>query len=217
MKYGILKNVIDLLEEFETENSKYNIHAHDIEGFKKWIVQTSSPAEDPYWEGKESGRSAESVISTLIVHMNRYAKSYARSAIFSSDFSSQEDFIYLINLKTFGAMSKMDLIRKNVHEKPVGIQIINRLIRQGWVDQNRSETDRRSNVIGITPQGLQALEKQMDKIRQATKIVAGNLAHHEKMELVRLLKKLDVYHKTIYDKNIDPEYLLDEAGKGESQ
>src|SRR5690606_2206922 len=150
MKYDILKSVIDLVEEFEIENSLENIYPDDIEGFKRWInVKYNSQGleTEPYWEGKESGRSAESVISTLIVHMNRYAKSYSKSAIYGSDFSSQEDFIYLINLKAFGEMTKMDLIKKNVHEKPAGMQIINRLISQGWVNQTDSEIDKRSKVL----------------------------------------------------------------------
>src|SRR5690606_39709334 len=71
---------------------------------------------------KDKGRSAESVINTLIVHMNRYAKSYSKSAIYGSDFSTQEEFIFLINLKAFGAMSKMELIKKNIRseERRVG-------------------------------------------------------------------------------------------------
>ena len=143
--------------------------------------------------------------------MNRYAKSYSKSAIVGSDFSTQEDFIYLINLKAFGEMSKMDLIKKNVHEKPVGMQIINRLINQGWVEQRNSKTDKRSKVISISETGLQALAEQMDKIRQATSIVTGNLSQNEKMELIRLLNKLDDFHQPIYDRNIETEDLLREA------
>lgn len=60
--------------------------------------------------------------------MNRYAKSYSKSAIFDSGFSTQEYYIYLINLKIFGDMKKINLIKKNVHEKPVGMKIINRLM-----------------------------------------------------------------------------------------
>jgi hypothetical protein len=61
---------------------------------------------------KENGRSPESVISTLLVHMNRYAKTYSKSAIAGSGFNTQEEFIYLINLKAFGSMTKMELIKK---------------------------------------------------------------------------------------------------------
>lgn len=212
MNYGLIKDVLDLVQEFEIETNNNNHFETSIEGFKNWIsINNNTVVNEPDWEGKENGRSAESVINTLIVHMNRYAKSYSKSAIVGSDFSTQEDFIYLINLKAFGEMSKMDLIKKNVHEKPVGMQIINRLINQGWIEQRNSKTDKRSKVISISETGLQALGNQMDKIRQATSIVTGNLSQKEKMELIRLLNKLDDFHQPIYDRNIDTEDLLREA------
>lgn len=214
MNYGLIKDVLDLVEDFEEENSKKNDYNSDIEGFKKWMVEIFKPEllkEEPDWEGKEKGRSPESVINTLIVHMNRYARSYSKSAIHDSEFSTQEDFIYLINLKAFGAMTKMELIKKNIQEKPVGMQIINRLIKNKWVDQTDSETDKRSKIIDINNNGLTALDKQMDKIRQATQIVTGDLNHNEKMELIRLLNKLNDFHLPIYNKNIDPASLLEEV------
>lgn len=216
MKYDILKNVVTLLEEFEADILQESTYPNDIEGFKRWIVANYKGEEknnEPNWDGKERGRSAESIINTLIVHMNRYAKSYSKSAIFGSDFSTQEDFIYLINLKAIGEMTKMELIKRNVHEKPAGMQVINRLIAKGWVHQTDSGTDKRSKLLKISTKGIQVLEKQMDKIRKATEIVTGNLTHNEKMELIRLLSKLNDFHQQIYDKNIEPEYLLDEVLK----
>ena len=212
MNYGLIKNILDLVQEFEIETNNNNHFETTVEGFKNWIsTNNNTIVNEPNWEGKENGRSAESVINTLIVHMNRYAKSYSKSAIVGSDFFTQEDFIYLINLKAFGEMSKMDLIKKNVHEKPVGMQIINRLINQGWIEQRNSKTDKRSKVISISETGLQALGNQMDKIRQATSIVTGNLSQNEKMELIRLLNKLDDFHQQIYDRNFETENLLEEA------
>ncbi len=212
MNYNLIKDLIDLVAEYEKQ--KASDSDGSLEDFKTWLTvecRIESANNEPHWEGKENGRSAESVINTLIVHMNRYAKSYSKSAIFGSDFSTQEDFIYLINLKSFGEMSKMDLIKKNVHEKPAGMQIINRLIAQNWVCQTASEVDKRSKVLKITSKGLEVLDKQMYKIRQATKIVTGDLTHYEKMELIRLLNKLNDFHQPIYDKNIEPSNLLDEV------
>lgn len=216
MKYDILRNVVYLLEQFEEENLLKKTYPNDVEGFRSWMAfnySNENTTNEPYWEGKENGRSAESVINTLIVHMNRYAKTYAKSAIFGSDFSTQEDFIYLITLKAFGAMTKMDLIKKNVHEKSAGMQIINRLIAQDWVNQTDSEIDKRSKVLTISEKGLNVLESQMDKIRRATEIVTGDLTYAEKMELIRLLNKLNDYHLPIYDRNIEPESLLEEVLK----
>jgi DNA-binding MarR family transcriptional regulator len=212
MNYNLLKDVLDLVQQFEIESKDSTYFDSTVDGFKNWIsLSHKEHPSETNWVGKENGRSADSIINTLIVHLNRYAKSYSKSAIFGSDFSTQEDFIYLINLKSFGEMSKMDLIKKNVHEKPVGMQIINRLIAHQWIDQRDSDTDKRSKLISISQKGLTALEGQMDKIRQASSIVTGNLSENEKIELIRLLSKLDDFHQPIYDKNIEPENLLNEV------
>ena len=216
MKYTLLHDLIQLLEDFETGSSP-RAYNRDLSGFKKWIhdeVKNQSPELiEPDWEGKDKGRSPESIINTLIVHMNRYAKMYSKSAMYDSEFSTQEEFIYLINLRAFGAMTKMELIKKNVQEKPAGIQIINRLLQHGWILQRDSETDKRSKMIEISSKGLKALERQMEKIRQASNIVTGDLSYSEKMELIRLLQKLDHFHHAIFSENIDSPELLDYVGR----
>lgn len=212
MKYRLIKELIDLAEVYEQHAA--GDQETNLDDFLVWAAQQRGVRKDtpePHWEGKENGRSADSVINTLIVHMNRFAKSYSKSAIWGSAFSSQEDFIYLINLQSFGAMSKMELIKKNVHEKTTGMQIINRLINQGWVQQTTDSKDKRAKLISITEKGLAALAEQMHKIRTATSIVTGNLTYTEKMQLIRLLNKLEDFHLHIYDKNHSPEMLLELA------
>jgi DNA-binding MarR family transcriptional regulator len=213
MNYSLIKDLVQLAEDFESQNEKQQYSA-DLDGLKQWLYDgmKDNGAPEPVWEGKENGRSAESVINTLIVHMNRYAKTYSRAAMHGSAFSTQEEFIYLINLKAFGPMGKMELIKKNIQDKPVGMQIINRLLQEGWVAQRDSETDKRSKIIRITQKGLKTLERQMEKIRQATRVVTGDLTHPEKMELIRLLDKLDRFHHPIFSRNIDSAELLECAG-----
>jgi len=211
MNYRLTKELLDLLELFEKENSNQH-YTGDIKGFMEWIYNTSNlsriKTEEPYWEGKENGRSPESAISTLLVHLNRYARNYSKSAISESDFVTQEDFIYLINLKVFGQMTKMELIKRNIHDKPVGMLIITRLLKQGWIEQADSDIDKRNKLISISDKGREALEGQMTKIRQATDIVSGNLTYNEKMELIRILNKLDRFHYPIFSKNIESKDLI---------
>lgn len=214
MKYDLLKNVLDLLSDFESGNT-CDVYSNDLDGFKKWIATNYSSSDltinTPNWEGKDKGRSADSVISTLLVHMNRFAKSYSKAAILNSEFSTQEDFIYLITLKSFGNMSKMELIKKNVNDKPGGMLIINRLMLKGWVEQQDSTFDKRSKILNITAKGIEVLDNQMQKIRQASSLVTGNLTDDEKLELIGLLHKLSDFHENIYDRNIEVDRLLEEA------
>lgn len=65
--------------------------------------------------------------------------------------------------------------------------------------------------LKTTPKGLQALGGQMKKIQQATTIVTANLSQIEKMELIRLLHKLNDFYQPIYDRSIETENLLETA------
>ncbi|MFD2595560.1 MarR family winged helix-turn-helix transcriptional regulator [Sphingobacterium griseoflavum] len=212
MQYRLLRDVIDLLAAFEEEALSNGMQA-DIKQFKRWLAKDLSTnaiaAEETDWVGKRQGRSADSVISTLFVHVNRYAKMYAKAAMQGSSFATQEEFIYLINLQSFGPMGKMELIKSNIQEKPVGMQIIRRLLNQGWVKQRDSQRDKRSKIIEITDAGIHALAAQMPKIRQATQLIGGDLRDTEKLELIRLMTKLDNFHKPIYYANHAPANLLD--------
>lgn len=220
MNYNLIKDVLDLLAEFQLDNSVGHQYVQDVNGFKNWLVDKYGAGYkkvEPDWEGKLIGRSTESAIASLVVHMNRFGKNYFKAAIYGSPFSTQEDVIYLIVLKFSHNLTKMDLIKKNVHEKPVGMQIINRLIANGWVEQQDSIIDKRSKILSITKKGLSALDDIMTKVRQATEIVSGNLSEDEKIELVRLLNKLNDFHLPIYEKNLSLEEILPETYKNLKQ
>lgn len=217
MNYSLVKDLLSLVEHFESENS-LNIQELNVENFLEWSWEKKAQKKINYeketlWEGKESGRSPESVISTLFVRLNRYAKKYSKAAISHSDFSTQDDFIYLISLRTSGPMTKTQLIKKNIHDKSAGNLIITRLLQRGWVQQENSSFDNRAKVLCITETGIDVLEGQMRKIRLATQIVSGNLNESEKIELIRLLNKLTKFHEQIWDQNPPSENLLDFVDK----
>ncbi|RLZ12260.1 MarR family winged helix-turn-helix transcriptional regulator [Faecalibacter macacae] len=214
MKYTLLKDIIYSLEKYDEHCKKESIEDIDFESYKSWLLE--EPTQFVSWDGKEKGRSMNSIINTLIVHLNRYAKTYSKSVIQNTEFVSQEDFIYLINLNAFGAMTKMDLIKKNIHEKSPGMQIINRLIAKGWIDQIDDEIDKRQKLISITTEGKKILEENMANIRNATNIVTGDLTDKEKIVLISLLQKLDNYHYPIYTANKKPEELLEYVNKLEN-
>ncbi|MNK40689.1 HTH-type transcriptional repressor NicR [compost metagenome] len=215
MDYEFLIELLGLARRFE--DAGHRLNTKSIGDFNNWVIENRDIKIDIQtdfdYPGKENGRTPQSVINTMLVQMVRYAKTYSKSAIDGSDFSTQDEFSYLITLRAFGAMSKIELVRKNVHDKPTGIQIINRLIKNGWVSQYVSQGDRRSRMVTITDKGLATLDKQMEKIRLASQIVTANLDLTEQMELIRLLSKLEAFHRPIYDMQLDSSILLSKAAE----
>src|SRR5690606_22650934 len=102
----------------------------------------------------------------------------------------------------FGSMTKTALIKLNVHEKSAGIQIVNRLINNGLVIQTPIETDKRNRMIHITDKGTQLLHQSMDSIRTASLKVTEPLTQQEKMDLIRIMSKLENFHETHYKKDL---------------
>jgi DNA-binding MarR family transcriptional regulator len=198
MYYDLVTEVVQLIKIYGQEAEK---NRPDIYAFGQWmnqyLVREDYPIiEEPDWEGKSKGRSADSVINTTLVHLYRYARLQAKAAIANTAFSTPDDFIYLISLVSFGSMTKTALIKKNVHEKSAGMQIIKRLIDNGLVIQAPIETDKRNRMIHITPEGIRLLNESMEGIRKASKNVTEPLSDQEKMDLIRILTKLETFHES---------------------
>lgn len=197
MYYDLITDLIDLVKLYEKECPD---QGQDVALFGQWLSEHfrrngRMNINEPEWKGKSNGRSPDSVINTSLVHLYRYAKLQAKSAIVNTDFSTPDDFIYLITLVSFGSMTKTALIKMNVHEKSAGIQIVNRLINNGLVEQTGDNTDKRTKRIHITSKGIELLNASMQNIRTATRSVTEPLSYHEKMDLIRLLTKLENFHE----------------------
>ncbi len=197
MYYDLITELVKLVKVYELESDD---HKQDVHLFGHWlneyIKREGNPSVlEPDWIGKAKGRSADSVINTALVRLYRYAKLQAKAAITNTSFSTPDDFIYLISLVSFGSMTKTALIKLNVHEKSAGIQIINRLISHGLVEQSPVETDKRNRMIHITEKGTKLLNDSMQNIKTATNNVTEPLTYQEKMDLIRLLSKLESFHE----------------------
>ena len=197
MYYDLITDLVTLVKIYDKESGH---DSQDVHSFGQWLSeycqkQGHPTILEPEWEGKSKGRSAESVINTSLVHLYRYAKSHAKAAIANTTFSTPDDFIYLISLVSYGSMTKTALIKLNVHEKSAGIQIINRLINSGLVEQSTTDSDKRNRMIHITAKGTQLLTESMQNIKKASMNVTEPLSYQEKMDLIRLLQKLENFHE----------------------
>ncbi|RNL52126.1 MarR family winged helix-turn-helix transcriptional regulator [Pedobacter jejuensis] len=204
MLYSLLNQLIDLVKKYETEAEK---PSENILEFNNWLnAELKDNVIDsflePEWLGKANGRSEDSVINTSLVHLYRYAKMHAKNAIADTSFSTPDEFIYLIGLASGGSMGKTALIKQNIHEKPVGTLIINRLLKKGMIEERLADGDKRSRIISITNLGTQHLKESMDKIKIASANVTEPLSQTEKMNLINLLLKLENFHWSQSEKKI---------------
>jgi DNA-binding MarR family transcriptional regulator len=196
MMYNLIGELLTLVKTYE---SSAGHPKEDISFFLEWLNRQNKnkptlPRDELVWEGKTNGRSVDSVINTSLVHLYRYARLHAKTAVAGSSFSTPDELIYLIILSSNGSMSKTALIKANIHEKATGTLIINRLIEKGLAEQQGTDGDKRSRIIHITQKGTAELGGSIEKIKIASANVTKPLSTEEKLDLIGLLLKLEDFH-----------------------
>lgn len=202
-KFHLLKQLVDKVADYE---ASFGERAHfSLQDFAAFLQSQSSTMPkkrelagmlEPQLQ--EQGDRRETGIAILITFMHRYAKLHARKIFAGSKISSIDDFSYLIVLITHNRLSKMELIRKNVHEKATGMEIIKRLLSDKLVKQFNDTEDKRSKLLSITAQGKEAVFKILHELDDLSTLITANLSEHEKQQLQHILLKLDHFHYDIY-------------------
>ena len=90
------------------------------------------------------------------------------------------------------------MIQNQIMEKTSGTDIINRLLKQGLIEQYDDSVDKRSVRVQITQAGRIELLSIMPNMQMVSQIVAGNLTETEKNMLAYSLRKLEVFHNDIF-------------------
>lgn len=204
---SIIIDLLDYLEIYINENgdNENQLNTTDFLGFlnarfipESVIRNRKSGGHDEFLHQTHPGQNAMTDVSILITLLFRYAKMYIKKALKTSNINTADEFSFLITLMTHDHMTKHELIKTQVMEKTSGIEILNRLIKQGFVEQYDDLEDKRRKLLKITPSGRQELMGVLPMMNLVSQIVVGDLTTEEQNLLTYLLRKLDCFHNDIY-------------------
>lgn len=194
MNYRLLKEIIPLLEQFESENSAKD---KDLNTFSTWLSQeVESSQEDTRL--KEAAEQGDTAITMLISYLYRYTKNYSKKALEDTPLSTFDDFAFLATLSYSGSLTKTELIQMHLLEITSGIEIIKRLGKYGYLTSYQDPNDKRSKRVKLTPKGRLVLEEVMEKMDQAAFIFSGKLSLHDRADLLPVMHKLHDFHSEIF-------------------
>lgn len=204
MNYPLLFELLRQLQKFE---DSIGTDKSTLQEFRLWLNQQSYLVNIPDSNDHSDvlgSNTSEVEISKLLIYTSRYAKFLIKKGLESYPMLVNEDITYIYTLMGFESMTKIQLIEKNVHEKPTGMEIIRRLLKNELIDEKNDLNDRRSKRVFLTEKGRRLFFDTLSNMRIVAKIVSGTLTENEKQTLLVLLKKLDEFHNPIF---------LEEKGK----
>lgn len=199
MDFDLLTNIIEAYKAYQLSagaNKKSSVSE-----FAAWVNEHTyqkEKAENTHLTENIGKYALEEEISTLVTFLNRYSRLLIKKSLINFPELVSEDFTYLYTLMDVESMTKIQLIEKNVHEKPTGLEVIKRLIKHGLLDERNDEIDKRSKRVFLTDKGKALFFATIEQIDKVALIVSGNLTYNEKTQLHALLKKLENFHNPIY-------------------
>jgi DNA-binding MarR family transcriptional regulator len=199
MDFDLLTDVIEhfKLYQLATPAGKKSSMAD----FGIWLNQqrylTDIPIDSTHVE-MVGTNEVEVEIGKLVVFLNRYAKLLIKKGLQDFPELVNEDFTYLYSLMGCESMTKMQLIEKNIHEKPTGLEVIKRLLKNKLISEKDDKDDKRSKRVCLTAKGKKLFFQTVTQMGDVSKIISGNLTASEKIQLFNLLKKLDDFHNPLF-------------------
>lgn len=196
MNYKLLHELIDHLEKFDQEKK-----TDSVEDFRIWLNEKHYESQSPKFISEQEKHQVfdlENEIAKQVILLGRFSKQMIRRGLQDFPQLANEEFTYLFRLVNEPDLTKMQLVEKNAHEKQTGMEIIKRLVKNGLVKELSDESDKRIKRLQITSDGKEMFEKSLQDVTVVSRVLSAKLSDNEKDELLRLLKKLNEFHFTIY-------------------
>jgi len=207
--YDLLTSLLPLISQYETDKGAGK--PSSVEDFSKWMQDqmimrrqmTDKRLPLKSISGVPRGEELPVSLGKLIYYMYRYARFYTKKALKDNPLNSLDEFTFMITLLNIPAITKTELINKMVYDKTTGIELINRLIKQGLITEAENPADKRSKLIHVTEMGRAVLFSSFEELNKVSQIIPGKLDAEELMTLIHLLDKLDHHHLHIWDHHRD--------------
>jgi MarR family transcriptional regulator, lower aerobic nicotinate degradation pathway regulator len=150
-------------------------------------VHSSPPTEA--WAPRRLWRLPSWLINQATLYANRLvSEGFAAAGV------RRHHFTVLVTLDEDGPASQAELGRRLSIDRSDMVAVLNDLEGAGLVTRARDETDRRRNVVQITPAGVAELKQLDARAEAAQDALLAPLEPKERRELERLLTRVVEFH-----------------------
>ncbi|MCB0514737.1 MAG: winged helix DNA-binding protein [Chitinophagales bacterium] len=181
MNYSLLKELVELVEEYQKENT-----SQKIEDFTIWLNNKLFTIK----KNDESNLHNELVIAFKIMLLNKELKKQTKDVLAESSVSSIDEYSFLLHLDYLESYRKMEIVELHNLEAPTGIEIIKRLLKNELIEEFADTKDKRAKRIKITEKGQNELKVIKPKIDTIFRNFSQKLNLNEQIQINGILNKL---------------------------
>jgi DNA-binding MarR family transcriptional regulator len=181
--------VVNLFAQFNKETGSDNVTE-----FSVWLNRRLNA----HPTGENTNVDENRMLVWLTHRLSKIFRWYAKETLQANGLNSMEEYFFLVSISKLGFPSKTELYADTITEMNTGTQMMKRMIEAGLIEEFTDNQDKRVHRVKLTEKGKAIKENFFQQSLSDLKLKSGNLADHEKKELIRLLSYLEKFHSHIY-------------------
>jgi DNA-binding MarR family transcriptional regulator len=199
-----INEIIELLKKWsEFKSLNQNLGTQQ---FGLWLSEAeNNPQPSKYSPILKSGKALtveysnamQFMASYFITRMGKFIKIYTKEIFNEFGLTGSDDFSFLALIDKMDMPNKKELCEANITEITTGLDIIRKLIKNGYVEEIQDNSDKRAKKMKITAKGRETVNQIYLKLKNLSQDVLGDLNEEERFVIIRLLEKLNNYHTPI--------------------
>ncbi len=210
-KYDVLKQLIDLFEDFEMENGQL-----DVLNFAQWIVNKHQ--EEPGLQEKivnrtTSSRYQESSVPfknhfddkirflEAVAGIARYHEFYTRKVLKDMVINTRLEFLFLQAVDMLERAKKTDLINIYHLEYTTGMDTIRRLINNGLLFEVQDENDKRIKLLIMSDLGKVVYDQAKKRMSDESTMFFTAISDNKWKKVLPILEEIDDFHSDVFQKH----------------
>ncbi len=212
-KYKIVKQLIDLWENFENES----LEEHNLLNFSEWMVEQikEKSIRNTKLETKNDQNlksETEEYISKLdsktqfqeyIIRIARLEDFYIRKYLVDLPLNSRLEYLFLYTIDNLEKARKTDLINIHLVEYTTGMDTIRRLVKNQFINELPDTGDRRAKNLVLTESGSALLKKANKRMEEARNAFLACISPNKWKKSMPVLKEINDFHNNIYLNHYD--------------
>ena len=147
-------------------------------------------------EGKDAMECCMEDVGTMVQKLVRVMQIFERDQVKPFGFTTSQCYV-LLELKKSNNLTMNELSDKMNLNTSTMTRIINNLVRDGYIDRVRDESDRRMVIANLTEEGMKAAENLDESIINYYRKIVNNLPKGQVEEVLKSVELLiNAFEKT---------------------
>lgn len=140
----------------------------------------------------------DTTMARLIGRLGVMVEAYSKMALQAEGDIELEWFYFMNTLYHQQESNKTDVIQYNLYEPSTGIDILNRIIKAGYIKERNDPDDKRARLVVLTSKGEKKVMKCREVLHKGAYLMFGGMDANDKQLIIQLLASTEIKHTGIF-------------------